>query len=63
VKLLGFTNEDWAGIPSDRKMTSGGLFIIGSATVSWYNKKEISTTLSSAEAKYMVASQETCEAI
>ena len=26
VKLQGFTDADWAGSPSDRKSTSGGIF-------------------------------------
>ena len=51
VKLQGFTNVDWAGIPSDRKSTSRGIFNIGSIEVSWYNKKKRSISLSSVEAK------------
>eukprot|EP00253_Pinus_taeda_P031325 PITA_31325 len=34
VKLHGFTDADWAGSPSYRKRTSGGIFKLGSATVS-----------------------------
>ena len=49
VKLQGFTNADWAGIPSDRKRTSGGIFSIGSTIVSWYNGKQRSVALSSEE--------------
>jgi hypothetical protein len=63
VKLQGFTDADWAGSPSDRKSTSGGIFSVGSTTVSWYNRKQRSVALSSAEAEYMAASQATCEAI
>jgi hypothetical protein len=40
VKLHGFTDADWAGSPTDRKSTSGGIFSIGSTTVSWYNRKQ-----------------------
>lgn len=61
--MLGFANEDWAGSPSDRKMTLGDIFIIGSATIFWHNRKQRSVALSSVEAKYMAASQETCEVI
>jgi len=39
VKLQGFTDVDWVGSPSYRKSTSGGIFSIGLATVSWYNRK------------------------
>eukprot|EP00253_Pinus_taeda_P024908 PITA_24908 len=63
VKLQGFTDADWTGSPSDRKSTSGGIFNLGSAAVSWYSRKQRSIVLSSTKAEYMVASQATCEAI
>ena len=63
VKLCGFTDAYWVGIPSNRKSTSGGIFSVGSTIISWYNRKKRSIALSSTEAKYMAASQETCEAI
>eukprot|EP00253_Pinus_taeda_P035757 PITA_35757 len=56
VKFQGFIDADWAGSPSDRKSTSGGIFNLGSAVVSWYNWKQISNELSSMEAEYMAAS-------
>eukprot|EP00253_Pinus_taeda_P031693 PITA_31693 len=57
VKLQGFTDADWAWSSSDRKRTSRGIFNLGSATVSWYSRKQRSVVLSSAEAEYMVVSQ------
>eukprot|EP00253_Pinus_taeda_P004812 PITA_04812 len=63
AKLQGFTNADWAGSPSDRKITFGGIFNLGSATISWYSQKQRSIALSSAEVEYMAASQAACEAI
>eukprot|EP00253_Pinus_taeda_P032895 PITA_32895 len=57
--LLG----DWAGSPTDKKSTSGGIFSIGLTTVSWYSRKKRSMALSSAEAEYMAASLATCEVI
>lgn len=63
VKLCGFTDADWAGSPTDRKSTSGGIFSIGSTAVSWYSRKQRSVALSSVEAEYMAASLATCEAI
>ena len=63
VKLQGFTDADWVGSPLDKKSTSGGNFSIGSTSVSWYNKKQRSLALSSAEAEYMEISQAACEAI
>ena len=63
VKLHGFTDADWAGSPTDRKSTLGGVFGIRSTTFSWYSRKQIFVALSSAEAEYMPASRATCEAI
>jgi hypothetical protein len=63
VNLHGFTDVDWAGIPMDRKSTLGGIFSIGSTTISWYNMKHISMALSSVEAEYMAVSQDAFEAI
>jgi hypothetical protein len=63
VNLHGFMDADWAGRPTDRKSTSGGIFSIRSIFVSWHSRKQISVALSSAEAEYMVASQVACEAI
>ena len=56
-------DADWAGSPSDKKSTSGGIFNIGSTTVSWYSKKQRFVALNSAEAEYMAAHQAACEAI
>ena len=63
MKLQGFIDADWAGSPSDRRSTSGGIFSFGSALVSWYRKKQRSTALSLVEAEYMDFSQATREAI
>eukprot|EP00253_Pinus_taeda_P012357 PITA_12357 len=63
VKLQGFTDVYWDGSPSNRKSTSGGIFNLGSAIVSWYSRKQRSVVHSSAEAKYMAVSQVACEAI
>eukprot|EP00253_Pinus_taeda_P026628 PITA_26628 len=63
VNLQGFIDADWAGSPSDRKSTSGGIFNLGSVAVSWYNRTQRSVALSSPEAEYMAASQVACEAI
>ena len=63
MKLQGFIDVDWAGSPSDMKSTPGGIFSIGSVTVSWYSRKHISIALSLTEVEYVVVSQATCESI
>ena len=49
------SDADWAGSPTDKKSTSGGIFSIRSIAVSWYSQKQRSVALSSAEAEYMAA--------
>jgi hypothetical protein len=56
-------DEDWAGSPTNRNNTSGGIFNIGSTTVFWYNRKQRSVALSLMEEEYMATSQAACEAI
>eukprot|EP00253_Pinus_taeda_P027516 PITA_27516 len=63
VRLVGYTDSDWAGCASDRKSTSGCCFGLGSAVVSWFSRKQQSVALSSTEAEYMAASLASCEAI
>jgi hypothetical protein len=63
VRLIGYTDLDWAGCALDRKSTSGCCFRLGSTIVSWFSRKQRSMALSSTEAEYMVASQANCEAI
>ena len=46
-----------------KRAHQGGIFTIGSTTVSWYNRKQPFVALSSAEAEYMATSQFSCEAI
>eukprot|EP00253_Pinus_taeda_P002475 PITA_02475 len=59
----GSRERYWAGSPTDRKSTFGGIFSIGSTTISWYNRKQRSVALSSVEAEYMATSLAACEAI
>jgi hypothetical protein len=62
-KLSGYTDSDWAGSVSDKKSTSGCCFILGSAMISWQSRKQSSIALSTNEAKYIVASSASYEAV
>jgi hypothetical protein len=62
-RLSGYTDSDWAGSVSDRKSTSGCCFILGSTMISWQSRKQSTISLSTTEAKYIVASSTSCEAI
>ena len=63
VRLLGYTDVDWAGSVVDRKSTSGCCFTLGSASISWMSRKQKSVALSTAEAGYIVASITSCEVV
>ncbi|XP_059650480.1 uncharacterized mitochondrial protein AtMg00810-like [Cornus florida] len=54
-EIAGYTDVDWADNKDDRKSTSCGCFYVGTNLVLWYNKKQNCISLSSCEAKYIVA--------
>ena len=44
-RLIGYTDPDWAGRFSDRKITSGCCFSLGSAMTSWQCRKQSNIAL------------------
>ena len=59
--LYGYSDSDWAGDVSTRISTSGYIFRLGGATISWKSKRQATVALSSTEAEYIAlcaASQE-----
>ena len=62
-KLVGYTYSDWASSIDDCKSTSGYLFCLGTKPISWSLKKQKTVALSSAEAKYIAATNAACEAV
>eukprot|EP00253_Pinus_taeda_P004262 PITA_04262 len=63
VRLLGYTDVDWAGSVVDRKSTFGCYVSLGSALISWMSMKQKSVALSITEAEYIVASMASFEAV
>ena len=61
VELYGYTDADWAGSVTDRRSTSGFMFSLGSAAITWSSKKQPTVALSSTEAEYRGAAIATCE--
>ena len=61
IKVFGYTDADWAGSTYDRRSTSGYVFSIGKAAVSWSSKKQPTVAFSSTQAEYRRAAMATCE--
>jgi uncharacterized OsmC-like protein len=63
TKLNGWTDSDYAGDLDDRKSTSGYVFMLGNAVVSWSSKKEPIVTLSTTEAEFVAAAACACQCL
>lgn len=61
--LTGYTDSDWAGDVTDRKSTSGYVFNLHGAAISWKSKKQTFVALSSTEAEYIGCSEAAREAV
>lgn len=61
--LIGYTDSDWAGDTATRRSTSGYVFNVGSAAISWSSKRQATVALSTCEAEYIGQTQATKEAI
>ncbi|XP_037494807.1 uncharacterized mitochondrial protein AtMg00810-like [Jatropha curcas] len=57
VKLLGFSDSDWAGLLDDMKSTTGFCFSLGSAVICWGTRKQVSVAQSTTEAEYVAAAK------
>ncbi|XP_070014030.1 uncharacterized protein [Nicotiana sylvestris] len=62
-QIVGYSNVNWVGSPSDRRSTSGYCVLIGGNLVSWKRKKQNVVARSSAEAEYQAMAMVTCELI
>ena len=63
LKLIGYTDSDYAGDVEDRKSTSGYVFMLSSGAISWSSKKQPIVTLSTTEAEFITAASCSCQAI
>ncbi|KAG8490933.1 hypothetical protein CXB51_014728 [Gossypium anomalum] len=63
LKLVGYSDSDWAGSVDDIKSTSGYFFSLGSSVFSWSSKKQQTVAQSTTEAKYIAAATAVNQAI
>lgn len=63
IELLGYADSDWAGEIDSRRSTTGYVFTLGGAAISWKSRCQPTVALSTAEAEYMAVSEAAAEAI
>ena len=59
LTLRGYCDSDYAGSPNEeqRRSTSGYVFTLAGAPISWFSKLQQTTTLSSTEAEYVAITE------
>ena len=63
LELIGWSDANWATNTENRRSTSGYLFQLGSAPISWSTKPQNSVALSTCEAEYIAMAAAAQEAI
>jgi transposase InsO family protein len=61
--LKGYMDADWAADLNNRRSTTGYVFLMGGAAISWASKLQTTVSLSTAEAEYKAAAAATQEAL
>jgi len=63
LRLIGYSDADWAGDIDERKSTSGYAFLLANGAISWSSKKQTCIALSTMEAEYVACSAAVQEAV
>ena len=63
LRVVGFSDSNYAGCVDDKKSTYDYTFIMAEGAISWKSVKQTLTTSFTMEAKYMVYYEATCHAI
>lgn len=62
-EITGYTDSDYGGDPVERKSTSGYIFMVNDAPISWCSKKQSVVALSSCKDEYIGGSFAACQAV
>ena len=63
TNIVGYSQANWVGSPTDRHSTFGYCIFIGANFISWKSKKQNVVARSTAEAEYCAMASTTCELI
>lgn len=63
TEIVGFCDADYASDPDERRSTTGYIFKLAEAAISWNSKRQQTVALSTTEAEYMALSSAAQEAI
>ncbi|XP_047168303.1 secreted RxLR effector protein 161-like [Vigna umbellata] len=63
LKFIGYADSDYGGDHVERKNTSGNIFFLNKAPISWSSKKQFVVALSSCEAEYIAGCYAACQGI
>lgn len=63
MKLMAYTDSDYAGDLNDRRSTAGFVFMMASGAISWASKKQSVVALSTTEAEYIAAALCACQCV
>jgi len=60
--MIGYSDADWCGDKIDRRSSTGFVFMLQGAPISWSSKKQSIAALLSCEAEYLAGSYAACQA-
>jgi hypothetical protein len=62
-RLVGYSDNDWAGDLNGKKSTTGLIFLLGGSVVCWQSMKHKIVAMSSCEAEYVVVATTSWQAV